>query len=85
MGSFSMSVKWQGVGDGFIWASTGVYGPNDNSVRGQMWDELVGIQQYWDIPWFCIGISTLFVFRVKRGVVLVLLRLWKNFQRLLRI
>ena len=55
VGSFSMSVKWQGVGDGFIWVSIGVYGPNDNSVRGQMWDELVGIQQYWDIPWFCIG------------------------------
>ena len=31
------------------------YGPNDNSVRGYMWDELVGIQQYWNIPWGCIG------------------------------
>ena len=46
MGSFSMSVQWKGVEDGFIWACSGVYGPNDNNMRGFMWDELVGIQQY---------------------------------------
>ena len=43
VGTFSISVKWQGVVDGFIWACSGVYGPNDNNVRGHMWDELVGI------------------------------------------
>ena len=32
--------------NGFIWACSGVYGPNDNNMRGYMWDELVGIQQY---------------------------------------
>ena len=37
------------------WVCSGVYGPNDNIVRGQMWDELVGIQQYWNVPWCCIG------------------------------
>ena len=46
VGTFSMSVKWQGVGDGFIWACSGVYGPNENDERGQMWDEWVGIHQY---------------------------------------
>ena len=55
LGTFLVSVKWQGVEDGFIWACTRVYGPNDNSVRGHMRDELVGIQQYWNIPWCCIG------------------------------
>ena len=45
-GTFSISVKWQGVVDGFIWACSGFYGPNDNNERGHMWDELVGIQQY---------------------------------------
>ena len=45
VGSFSVLVWWQGVGDGFIWACSGVYGPNDNNARGQMWDELVDIQQ----------------------------------------
>ena len=45
VGKFSISVWWQGMGDGFIWACSVVYGPNDNNLRGQMWDELIGIQQ----------------------------------------
>ncbi|KAL0011411.1 hypothetical protein SO802_006519 [Lithocarpus litseifolius] len=55
VGSFSVSVQWQGVEDGFIWACSGVYGPNDNLSRGLMWDELAGVQQYWTAPWCCIG------------------------------
>ncbi|KAL4614931.1 hypothetical protein ACB092_07G088600 [Castanea dentata] len=43
VGQFSVSVWWQGLGVGFIWAHSGVYGPNDNNLRGQMWDELIGI------------------------------------------
>ena len=43
------------MGDGFSWACSGVYGPIDNSARGLMWDELVGVQQYWNVPWCCIG------------------------------
>ena len=43
VGTFLVSVKWQGVGDGFVWACSGVYGPNENIERGHMWDELVGI------------------------------------------
>ena len=43
------------MGDGFIWACSGVYGPNDNILRGQMWDELIGIQQLWEVPWCFIG------------------------------
>ena len=42
-GSFSVSIQWKGVEDGFVWACSGVYGPNDNNVRGYMWDEFVGI------------------------------------------
>ena len=48
-------MKWQGVEDGFIWACLGVYGPNENNERGHIWDELVGIQQYWRIPRCCLG------------------------------
>ena len=44
VGTFSISVKWQGVEDGFILACLRVYGPNENNERGHMWDELVGIQ-----------------------------------------
>ena len=55
VGTFSVLVKWLGVGDGFIWACSGVYGPNENIERGYMWDELVGIQQNWRLPWCCFG------------------------------
>ena len=43
VGSFSVFVRWRGVGDGFTWACFGVYGPIDNNERGLMWDELVGV------------------------------------------
>ncbi|XP_065623458.1 uncharacterized protein LOC136064919 [Quercus suber] len=55
VGSFSVSVRWKRVGDGFSWACSGVYGPTDNNARGLMWDELVGVQQCWNVPWCCIG------------------------------
>ena len=51
MGQFFVSVRWQGLGDGFIWACSGVYGQNDNNLRGQLWDELIEIQQLWEVPW----------------------------------
>ena len=35
VGQFSVSVRWQGLGDGFIWACSGIYGPNDNNLRGR--------------------------------------------------
>ena len=35
VGHFSVSVRWQGLGDGFIWACSGIYGPNDNNLRGR--------------------------------------------------
>ena len=43
VGTFSVSVQWKGVEDGFIWACSGVYGPNGNNLRDDLWDELVGI------------------------------------------
>ena len=29
VGTFSVSVKWQGMGDSFIWACSGLYGSNE--------------------------------------------------------
>lgn len=29
--------------------------PIDDDIRKQFGDELVGVQQCWDIPWCCIG------------------------------
>ena len=34
VGQFSVSIRWQRLGDGFIWACSGVYDPNDNNLRG---------------------------------------------------
>ena len=50
VGSFSVLVQWKGVEDGFIWACSWVCGPNDNNMRGYLWDELVGIQQCSNVP-----------------------------------
>ena len=47
VGTFSVLVRWQGVAAGFIWVCSRVYGPNENSDRGHMWDELVGIEKHW--------------------------------------
>lgn len=49
-GGFLFSFYQKGVEDGFDWACSGVYGPNDDSRRGLLWDELVEIRHHWDIP-----------------------------------
>jgi hypothetical protein len=54
IGTFSLSCKFKSVLDQFVWAFSGVYGPNDNSERILLWEELSGISHLWDIPW-CIG------------------------------
>ena len=36
VGLFSVLVQWKGVENGFIWAYFGVYGPNDNLLRGDL-------------------------------------------------
>ena len=66
VGTFLVLIKWQGVGDRFIWACLGVYGPNENDERGHMWDELEGIQQYWRIPWCCFRDFNIVRFPSKR-------------------
>ncbi|XP_065622832.1 uncharacterized protein LOC136064694 [Quercus suber] len=52
VGLFSVFVQWKGVADGFIWACSGVYGPNDNRLRGALWDEVVFISfgMFLDLP-----------------------------------
>ena len=41
--------------DSFIWACSGVYGLNNNNLRGDLWDELFAIQHYWNVSWCCFG------------------------------
>ena len=54
VGHFSVSCKFKNVGDQFEWAFIGVYGPNLNKRRRVMWEELIGLISWWDLPW-CLG------------------------------
>ena len=54
VGLFSVSCKFKNVEDQKVWMFTGVYGPNIDHNRRLMWDELVGIRSWWDVPW-CLG------------------------------
>ena len=53
-GHFSVSCKFKNVADQFVWAFTGVYGPNLNKKRRLMWEELTRLITWWDVPW-CLG------------------------------
>ena len=81
VGTFSVSVKWHGGGDDFIWACSGVYGPNENIERGHMWDELVGIQQNWRLPWCYFGDFNIVCFlSERRGETRLTLAMKKFFE-----
>ena len=54
VGHFSVSCKFKNVGDQFEWAFIGVYGPNLNKRHRLMWEELIGLISWCDLPW-CIG------------------------------
>ena len=54
VGQYSVSCKFKTVMDQHEWMFTGVYGPNLDSERQGLWDELAGVKCWWDIPW-CVG------------------------------
>jgi hypothetical protein len=54
LGRYVVACSFRNVEDGMIWAFAGVYGPNNNSYRRFLWDELAGMMSLWDLPW-CIG------------------------------
>ncbi|KAG6717072.1 hypothetical protein I3842_04G079200 [Carya illinoinensis] len=54
VGLFTVACSFRSVSDGFKWAFAGVYGPNIDRDRRLLWDELVGLHSWWDLPW-CIG------------------------------
>lgn len=51
---FLVACSFKDVEDGFGWAFAGVYGPNTDSNRSSLWDEIAGSCSWWDGPW-CIG------------------------------
>jgi hypothetical protein len=50
---FIIACSFQSVSENFEWAFVGLYGPNNNNDRKLLWDELVGIMSWWEVPW-CI-------------------------------
>ena len=55
VGQFSVSVLLRGVVDDFVWACTGVYGPNEDSQRSFLWEELLQVQARWPMAWCLVG------------------------------
>lgn len=55
VGQYSVSCKLKNVADQLWWAFTSVYGPNLDNMQHLMWEELVGITSWWDLPWVVGG------------------------------
>jgi hypothetical protein len=53
-GNFVVACSFRNVVDGREWAFAGVYGPNRDAHRRQLWEELAGLMCIWELPW-CIG------------------------------
>jgi hypothetical protein len=51
---YVVACSFKNIANDFTWAFVGVYGPNINSRRRSLWEELVGLLSWWDFPW-CIG------------------------------
>jgi hypothetical protein len=54
VGEFTLVVTFRNVEDNSTWALAGVYGPNSDWNRRLLWDEFVGLLNWWNLPW-CIG------------------------------
>jgi hypothetical protein len=53
-GEFTLSCKFKYVEAELEWMYSGVYGPNRDSDKRLLWEELAGIKSWWSLPW-CIG------------------------------
>ena len=53
--TFSVSCLWKGVRDGFVWVGIGLYGPTNDSLRRELWEELRDVQRTWSHPWCVFG------------------------------
>ncbi|KAG6652146.1 hypothetical protein CIPAW_06G163500 [Carya illinoinensis] len=54
VGEFLVACHFKNVVDGVEWALAGVYGPNLDSSRSLLWEEIAGLCSWWDLPW-CFG------------------------------
>jgi hypothetical protein len=54
VGEFVLACSFKSVEDDFSWAFARVYGPNMDTLRSSLWDELAGLSTWWVLHW-CIG------------------------------
>ncbi|KAG6669188.1 hypothetical protein CIPAW_01G225900 [Carya illinoinensis] len=54
IGEYTVAVSLKMVEDNFLWAFAGIYGPNVDNIRHQLWEEIARVHSWWDLPW-CIG------------------------------
>lgn len=50
IGNYTVAFSSKNVEDGFIWPFVGVCGPNVDNNRKDLWDELVGLGSWWNLP-----------------------------------
>ena len=54
VGEYTVACSFKMVEDNFLWAFAGIYGPNDDTTRQCLWEELAGVLSWWELP-SCIG------------------------------
>ncbi|KAG6643357.1 hypothetical protein CIPAW_09G205800 [Carya illinoinensis] len=54
VGEFLVACHFKNLEDGFEWAFAGVYGPTVDCSRSLLWDEMLGVCRWWNLPW-CFG------------------------------
>lgn len=59
MGSsdYLVSCFFKNVEDGFVWAFVGIYGQNTDSCKRLLWDAIVGLYSWLEVPRFIGGNS----------------------------
>ena len=55
VGLFSVNVLLKRVVDDFVWACSGVYEPNEDNLRGALWEELSSMHSRWNAAWCVLG------------------------------
>ena len=66
VGQFFVNVLLRGVVDDFVWACTGVYGPNGNGQWSTLWEELSQVRARWPMAWCIVGDFNIIKFPSKR-------------------
>lgn len=51
VGNYLVASKFRNVSDQFEWAFASLYGTNSDVDRWLLWEEMVGLISWWDLPW----------------------------------